>query len=71
MTCEKVSALQYLQGKFFYWSHPKIMELVPPNSEKYQSSQNVAKIPSKKVKVQVNACKTLIFSAKLQQKGKV
>ena len=58
----------YVQGEFFYWSHPKSMELVPPNSE---SSRNVAKIPIKKVKVKVKACETLIFSAKLEQKGKV
>ena len=33
------------------------------------SSPKMAKIPAKKVKVQVGACQTSIFSAKLQQKS--
>ena len=46
-----------LQGVFF-----------PPNKENLQSSPKIAKIPTKKVKVQVSARQTLISSAKFQQK---
>ena len=63
-----------LQGEFFHWSRPaKILsvELVPPNREKLLSSQRMAKILTKKVKVQVRAGQTLIFLALSQQKVKV
>ena len=46
-------------------------ELVPPNRERLLSSLEMAKILTKKVKVQVSARHTLISSAKLQQKLKV
>ena len=47
------------------------MELVPLNREKLSTSLNMAKIPTKKVKVQVRACQISTFSARLWQKVKV
>ena len=47
------------------------MELVPPNREKMTEFNEDSNTPTKKVKVQVRAYHTLIFSAKLQQKVKV
>ena len=47
------------------------MELVPPNSEKMTKFIEDSNISTKKVKVQVRACQTPNFVAKLQQKVKV
>ena len=47
------------------------MELVPPNSEKMTKFIGNSNISTKKVKVQVRACQTPNFVAKLQQKVKV
>ena len=47
------------------------MELVPPNSEQITNFTEGRNIPTKKVKVQVRACQTLILFANLQQKVKV
>ena len=46
------------------------MELVPPNSEKITKFIEDSNISTKKVKVQVRACQTPNFVAKLQQKVK-
>ena len=45
------------------------MELVPLNREKLSTSLNMAKIPTKKVKVQVEACQTFPFCCDLAEKG--
>ena len=47
------------------------MELVPPNREKWLSSQKLAKILTKRVKVQVRAGQTLISLALSQENVKV
>ena len=44
------------------------MKLVPTNRETLLSSKKLAKIPSKKVKIQVRACETLIYYAKFKHK---
>ena len=41
------------------------MELVPPNRKKWLSSLEMAKIPTKKVKVHVRVCQTFTFCCKL------
>ena len=42
------------------------MELVPPNREKLLSLPKMAKIPTKKVKVQVRVCETFTFCCNLE-----
>ena len=47
------------------------MELVPLNRDKLLNSLNKAKIPTKQVKVQVEACQTFPFCCNLAEKLKV
>ena len=47
------------------------MELVPPNREKVLTSLNMAKIPTKKVKVQVRVCQTFTLCLNLTEKMEV
>ena len=61
-----------LHTGWFFWLVPprKVlsMELVPPNREKLLSSLEMAKIPTKKVKVHVRVCETFTFCCNLATK---
>ena len=62
-------SLEKVQGVSFDWSSPKkvlSMELVPPNRKKLLSSLEMAKIPTKKVKVHVRVCQTFNFCCNLE-----
>ena len=45
------------------------MELVPPNRDKWLRAPKMAKIPAKKVKVQVRVCHTFTFCCTLAEKS--
>ena len=59
--CELVLLVPPKKFLVWKWSHPK--------GDKITKFTDDSNIPAKKVKVQVGACQTSIFSAKLQQKS--
>ena len=58
--------------RVFFFTGPaqKSMELVPPNREKWMSLLNMAKISTKKVKVQIRVCHAFTFCCNLGEKIK-